>query len=143
MLFFCIFKYLTILSLIFVIFWKYTKRYIDLPVLALCVAFIAFPIFYLSPNQIDLSCFGITSENKPNFLHIIFFDMLYHWLPLVYVLINRGIDKRPYDYVKIITTLLMVLVYIYWFDAFKLYNFQSAELGMVFFALAAIVRFII
>lgn len=128
--------------LIMVVFWKYTMRFIDLPLLTLSVAFIAFPIFHISPRHISFLYDGkkVILEDRPK---IIFIDILFHWTPLLFVLLNKSIAKRPIDYTKVLFTLIFVLFYINAFNAFELYNFKHKELGILFFVLAVVVRFIL
>jgi hypothetical protein len=117
-------------------------KYVDLPLLTLCVAFIAFPIFYITPRNINFLCQGkrYIHDNRSV---LILLDILFHWSPLAFVILNKSISKQTTDYTKIMVTILGILLYINLFNAFELYNFKGKDIGMMFFVLAILVRFML
>ena len=133
-----VFYYLTVLSFILIIFWKWTHLYIDLPILALIVAFNSFPIIHIHPRRIENPYTHEILEGKL----LIAGDILFHWLPLLFVVSNRTImDKCSYE--KITYTLLAFMYYAGIVDAFCLYDFHDRGVCFIFLLLAITVRIVL
>jgi len=131
-----LFSFLTNISVILIIFWRETTKYIDLPLLALIVAFVAFPIIYIHPQKIINPYNTRYMYGAPLYL----VDILFHWLPLFFVATNKSI-KKTLDYDKIFITLAFFWFYIACSNAFVLYGLDR-DLGVFFLLLAILLRWI-
>lgn len=130
--------YLTAINILLVLFWKYTQRYIDLLLLSLWVAFIAFIIVYIFPKYLIMP-FKLGILKGPP---LVIIDILCHWLPLLYVLFNTQISKKL-DYNKLFITVLFFGIYMCVANPISLYKFYYIDLGIIFFLLAFAVRLLI
>jgi hypothetical protein len=131
-----IFRFLTFISFVIIVFWRDTSMYIDIPLLALIVAFVSFPIVYISPQKV-LNPYNKLYISGP---HLYMIDVIFHWLPLIYVATNRSI-KKILDYEKIFLTLTFFWFYVASSNAFVLYGLDR-DTGIFFLLLAILLRWI-
>lgn len=129
-------RFLTFISLILVLFWRVTSRYVDLPLMALIVAFGAFPIVYIFPRKVMNPLTKRFISGAPLYLS----DLLLHWLPLFFVATNRFIDNSL-NYEKIFVTISLFFVYVAVANPFVLYGLD-ADLSTSFLLLAIFLRYV-
>lgn len=136
-------KFLTIWNIILIVFYKYTSEYIDLHLLSLVVALVSSGIFYVQPKYLDIIVDGkkiVFSVSKQTVVFY-FLDFLFHWLPLIVVLMIvplQQMDER--------SILTIVILYFYLISANALqdvYRGISLYFTFLMVILAVFIRYLI
>ena len=115
-------KYLTIWNLIFVIFYKFSAKYVDLHLSCLIVALASFNLSYIYPKSFTMKIdedhqyvFGV--EKAPKLFYV--FDFLLHWVPLIAVFLLVPLE-RPGN--KTVSTFFIIIFFLIFVDAQYVYN---------------------
>lgn len=122
--------YYTIWNLMFILFHKWTYKYINLLLSSILVAVTAFVIFYIHPGMCvvhksnPVESYAI-SDNKT----LIILDIFTHWIPLIFILYMYGSyyiknTTGIYD----IITILIFLIYMILFNPLSIYRIKIDHL---------------
>jgi len=115
-------KYLTNWNFLFVIFYKFTSKYIDLHLSCLIVALVAFNLSYIYPKTFSMKIddehqYTFSVAKHPTAYYL--FDFIVHWVPLIVVFTLVPIE-RPNN--KTVATFFLLLFFLIFVDAQQVYG---------------------
>ena len=109
-----------------ILFYKFTSKFIDLLLLALCVFCACIYISYIYPRKYDITVFGIQQEYSGYWLIIP--DIIHLLLLLAAIYIINIYGTNIY---KIIGSISLLYIYILCFNIEKLYGISKEKMYII------------
>lgn len=127
-----LYKYFCIWNLALLVFHKYLYRYYNFILAYLIIVILSSIVFYRPPggylkvNYIDSSIPPTLIRDKAALLTL---DVIFHWVPLAFVVILYGkyYSKNKYG-IATLSTLVVSLIYVVYVDPSNVYDISGREL---------------
>ena len=112
-------KSFSFIIFVITVFLIYTKSKYNIIPLNIIVFLGSIVLYHIFPNY-----YKISKEKKKKFLQLIFFDIILHYIPIIYIIYNKLYDKTVTNYLLcfIILILYFIISKIDIFDIYFDYN---------------------